>query len=100
MIDWSIVEGFDRDVGNERKSEVKHRVSSSETEQVFFNQPLLVMADLTHSGHESRRHALGVTDGARHLHLTFTSRSAGRLIRIISARDMHRKERGTHAQSR
>jgi len=41
-----------------------------------------------------------VTDSARHLHLTFTLRRARQLIRIISARDMHRKERAIYAQSR
>ncbi len=40
-----------------------------------------------------------MTDDARHLHLTFTLRRAGRLIRVISARDMHRKERAIYAQS-
>jgi hypothetical protein len=38
-------------------------------------------------------HALGKTDDNRRLHITFTARSDGTLIRVISARDMHRKER-------
>lgn len=32
--------------------------------------------------------ALGVTDEGRRLHITFTLRTAGTLIRVISARDM------------
>lgn len=100
MIDWSVVQGFDWDAGNERKSHLKHGVSSSEAEQVFFNQPLLVGDDVAHSTGESRWHALGVTDGARHLHVTFTIRRVGQLIRVISARDMHRKERIIYAQGR
>jgi len=99
MIDWKQVIGFDWDAGNERKSEDKHAVSRFEAEQVFFNQPLLVLADQKHSGNEERYHALGKSNDARLLHLTFTLRSADSLIRIISARDMHRKERNDYEQS-
>jgi uncharacterized DUF497 family protein len=43
--------------------------------------------------HEVRYHALGRTNDTRLLHITFTLRVTGSLIRVISARDMHRKER-------
>ena len=99
MIDRLIVEGLERDAGNERKSHEKHGVTANEAEQVFFNQPLLVIGDAVHSTRESRWHAMGMTDDAHHLHLTFTLRRAGRSIRVISARDMHRKERAIYAQS-
>jgi uncharacterized DUF497 family protein len=55
--------------------------------------------DEGHSGLESRWHALGQTDARRLLHLTFTLRQAGRRIRVISARDMHRKERVIYGQA-
>lgn len=93
MIDFKKITGFDWDAGNERKNKEKHNVSKSEAEQVFFNQPLLVVEDSKHSNTESRLHALGKTNGYRRLHLTFTLRNEQSLIRIISARDMHRKER-------
>ena len=93
MIDWMRITGFDWDEGNARKSVEKHDVSQSEAEQIFFNQPLLVLADEGHSQQEARYHALGVTDDTRLLHITFTLRATGSLIRVISARDMHRKER-------
>jgi len=99
MIDWRQVTGFDWDEGNSRKSENKHDVSQSEAEQVFFNQPLLVLEDSKHSQKENRYHALGITDDERFLHITFTLRALGALIRIISARDMHRKERKIYEQS-
>lgn len=99
MIDWKQVTGFDWDAGNERKSERKHAVSRFEAEQVFFNQPLLILVDNNHSQNEERHHALGKTDSARLLHITFTLRSTDTLIRVISARDMHRKERVIYAQS-
>ena len=93
MIDWPRITGFDWDEGNSRKSEEKHDVSQSEAEQIFFNQPLLVLADEEHSQREAHYHALGITNGTRLLHITITLRSTGSLVRVISARDMHRKER-------
>jgi uncharacterized DUF497 family protein len=99
MIDWKQVTGFDWDAGNERKSEEKHMVSRFEAEQVFFNQPLLVLADQKHSHNEARYHALGKSNNARLLHITFTLRSDNTLIRVIAARDMHRKERNIYEQS-
>jgi len=99
MIDWKQITGFDRDAGNERKSANKHEFSRFEAEQVFFNYPLLVLADQKHSQDETRFHALGKSDDARLLHITFTLRSDDTLIRVISARDMHRKERNIYEQS-
>ena len=100
MIDWAQIGGFDWDAGNARKSSEKHGVSQAEAEQVFFNQPLLTLLDSRHSRQEARFHALGVTDDQRQLHITFTlrRRAGGTLIRIISARDMHRKERLKYEQ--
>ena len=99
MIDWGRIEGFDWDAGNDRKSVEKHGVGRSESEQVFFNEPLLVVVDAGHSAMESRFHALGHSDGERLLHITFTLRRDARLIRIISARDMSRKERILYEQT-
>lgn len=93
MLDWSKVIGFEWDAGNARKSIDKHGVNQHEAEQVFFNQPLLILPDSRHSQDEARYHALGKTDLIRYLHVTFTLRSNNRLIRVISARDMHRKEK-------
>jgi uncharacterized DUF497 family protein len=87
------VRGFQWDAGNDRKNADRHGLSRAEAEQVFFNAPLLVVADEQHSQQEGRFHALGRTDDDRLLHVTFTLRAQGSLIRVISARDMHRKER-------
>ena len=100
MLDLANVTGFNWDAGNARKSEEKHGVSMAEAEQAFFNSPLLMLEDLAHSAHEIRLHALGKTDAGRALHVSFTLRSAGTLIRVISARDMHRKERVIYEQTR
>ena len=99
MIDWKKITGFDWDSGNERKSVEKHAVNRFEAEQVFFNQPLLVLIDQKHNQKEARYHALGKSDEARLLHLTFTLLSDDTLIRVISACDMRRKERDIYEQS-
>jgi uncharacterized DUF497 family protein len=93
MIDFGRIESFDWNSGNLSKSAAKHGVAPAEAEQVFFNEPLLVVRDEKHSGTEVRFHALGSTIERRLLHVTFTLRDDGRKIRVISARDMHRKER-------
>lgn len=99
MIDWGQIRGFDWDLGNRTKNHEKHWVEPLEAEQVFFNEPLLVLADRAHSTYEIRFHALGRTDAGRLLHLTFTLRGEGTLIRVISARDMSRKERRHYAEN-
>ena len=99
MIDFSRVTGFDWDAGNERKNVDSHRVSQAEAEQVFFNQPLIVTPDDKHSDDELRVRALGITNTGRLLTMIFTLRAGGELIRVISARDMHRKERKEYEQA-
>ena len=83
--------GFEWDEGKLLKNWEKHHVSASECEQVFFNRPLLTQADIDHSNAETRFFALGQTDSGRRLFVVFTVR--GNLLRVISARDMNRKER-------
>ena len=93
MLDLVQVEGFDWDEGNSRKSVEKHDVSQAEAEQIFFNYPLLIVENVSHSVRELRLQALGRTDTGRLLHISFTLRGDGRLTAVISARTMHRKER-------
>ena len=98
MVDLSKITGFNWDDGNTRKNE-KHGVSMAEAEQIFFNSPLLLLEDAAHSQQEPRIHALGKTDDGRALHITFTLRQSAFLIRVISAGDMHRKERAIYDQA-
>ena len=86
--DWV---GFEWDEGNLLKNWEKHRVSASECEQVFFNHPLVASLDERHSGSEVRHYALGATDAGRRLFVVFTV--CQKRIRVISARDMNRRER-------
>jgi len=96
MINFDLITGFQWDQGNAQKSNDKHSVSQSEAEQVFFNEPLLIVSDIKHGQSEPRFHALGVTASGRRLHVTFTLREERSKIRVISARDMHRKERARY----
>jgi uncharacterized DUF497 family protein len=82
--------GFDWDDGNEGKSWQRHQVSDGEAEEVFFNDPLVAGVDEEHSRRERRCSALGQTDAGRLLFVAFTIRR--NLIRVISARDMTRRE--------
>lgn len=84
-------EGFDWDRGNIEKNWERYRVSFLECEEVFFNKPLVVKEDEPHSEVEARYYALGKTDNDRLLFMVFTLR--GNKIRVISARDMNRRER-------
>lgn len=97
MIDLERIEGFDWDSGNARKSE-RHGVTQTEAEQAFFDRRLLVVPDSRHSREEPRFHALGSTVVGRLLHITFTLRVEGTIIRVISARNASRKERAVYEQ--
>jgi uncharacterized DUF497 family protein len=98
MIDFDRIEGFQWDAGNERKNIQAHGVSQSEAEQIFLNSPLRVTPDPLHSEVEPRWDALGITDEGRRLQVAFTLREAETKIRVISARDMSRKERRIYAE--
>ncbi len=82
---------FEWDEGNKTKNWAKHRVSWSECESLFFNDPLFILPDPKHSDKEERYHALGHTNNNRLLFISFTVRKEQ--IRVISAREMSRRER-------
>ena len=92
MHEFEHVTGFQWDAGNAGKNR-KHDATDAEIEQVFFCAGLFVSQDARHSNLEPRFHALGETLFGRNLHVTFTLRAEGSLIRVISARTMSRKER-------
>jgi len=86
--------GFDWDDRSSEKNWIKHLVSQRECEQVFFNIPIVITHDEKHSRIESRYFLLGKTDNDRLLLIVFTVRET--LIRIISARDMSKRERSIY----
>ncbi|MBS1515052.1 MAG: BrnT family toxin [Bacteroidetes bacterium] len=91
MINLEEITGFDWNAGNSLKNFLKHRVSNTESEEIFNNKPLIIFEDKFHSENEDRYLALGKTNDERKLSVSFTLRL--KKIRIISARDMSKKER-------
>ena len=90
--------GFDWDDGNLEKNWQRHQVTFWEAEETFFNEPLVVSSDRGNSEVEQRYLALGQTDSGRLLFISLTVR--GSLIRVISARDMTRKEAQAYEQGK
>ncbi len=90
FVDYPEFVAFDWDDGNREKN-AKHDVNNGECEQVFFNEPLIILDDPKHSVAENRFAAFGQTDAGRTLVVIYTMRQ--NRLRVISARDMNRKER-------
>jgi uncharacterized protein len=91
------ISGFEWDQGNCSKNPEKHNVSNSESEELFFNQPLIVADDKKHSKSEKRLYALGRTNESRKLFVVFTFRTER--IRVISSRDMNKKEQAIYERA-
>jgi uncharacterized DUF497 family protein len=96
MIEISDLDGFKWDESNREKNWFAHQVSVGECEEVFFNLPLLLQSDPFHSQAEDRNYVLGQTNTGRRLFIAFTVRN--NKIRVISARDMSKKERVIYAK--
>ncbi len=92
--------GFDWDDGNSEKNWIRHGVSRQESEQIFFNRPLVVADDELHSDTELRFYALGRTDADRLLFVVYTLRGEEPRVRVISARDMMAHERREYEHAR
>lgn len=84
------------DEGNTDKNWKKHGVTNKEAEQIFANDPKFIFEDKKHSKAERRYMIWGLTDKNRKLSVFFTFR--GNKVRIISARDMHKKERKAYEE--
>ncbi len=91
------IDGFEWDDGNSSKNWKRHQVSQTEAEQLFLNRPVVITGDVAHSETEPRHFAFGRTDAGRLLTVVFTVR--GRLLRVISARPMSRRERTSYGQA-
>jgi hypothetical protein len=92
VIEFNEIEGFEWDRFNIIKIWQKYGVNFKECEEIFFNTPLMISDDTMHSTFSEKRfHVLGQTNRRRKLFLFFNMRS--NKIRVISARDMNKKER-------
>lgn len=88
--------GFEWDEANAQKNWERHQVAQEEAEELFFNEPLVVRGDIRHSKREKRYYALGQTSRGRNLFVAFTIRR--KLIRVISVRDMNRREQESYGK--
>jgi len=83
---------FDWDNGNILKNQIKHNLKWQIIEEIFFNEPLILLKDSVHSNdNECRCVALGFTNNKELITVIFTKRK--QKIRVISARPMSKKER-------
>ncbi|PIQ69939.1 hypothetical protein COS55_00995 [Candidatus Shapirobacteria bacterium CG03_land_8_20_14_0_80_40_19] len=80
---------FEWDKGNIDKNK-KHKVKNQECEQAFFDENKIILKDILHSVAEKRFILVGKTENKRCLYIIFTYR--GKKLRIISARDINKKE--------
>ncbi len=85
------ITGFEWDNGNKGKNFISHQVTDEECEEIFFDPDKKILKDVLHSGKEERHILIGQTKKQRLMLAVFTVRE--NLIRVISARDLNRKER-------
>lgn len=85
---------FEWDDWNILKNKEKHGVSNDEMEQIFMDPGKKIFHDIFHSSKEDRYIVIGQTEQDRVLYTVFTLRN--KKIRIISARDLNRKERNLY----
>lgn len=83
------VVGFEWDEANIEHI-AQHNVIPSEAEEVFFDTNNVLNEDTKHSIAENRFIIIGKTKKKRLLYQVFTKR--GKKIRVISARDINKKE--------
>lgn len=77
--------------GNKDKNWLKHKVTNKQAEEAFFDENKKISKDKLHSKKEKRFIILGTTKKNRLLFIVFTIRN--KKIRVISARNINRKER-------
>lgn len=82
---------FEWDEGNINKNSSKHQVSVQECEEVFADINKIILDDIEHSHRENRLIVIGYSQQQKLLIIAYTIRK--QKIRVISARDVDRKER-------
>jgi len=90
MVQFFRATNFEWDHANSAKNLNKHNVGDQECEEVFFDPFKKIFRDELHSADESRFILIGKTKKGRLLFVVFTFRK--RQVRVISARDLNRKE--------
>lgn len=85
---------FEWDKGNRSKNFLSHGVTDEECEEMFFDHRKKMLKDAFHSGAEDRFILIGKTKRDRLLFVVFTIR--GGQVRVISARNLNRKEKSLY----
>lgn len=85
------------DHGNKTKNWLKHHVTTTEAEEVFFDLEKKDFSDPVHSKQETRHIVIGKSKRDRLLYVAYTLRN--NKIRIISARDLNKKERKLYEEA-
>lgn len=89
------IEGFEWNEANSNKNKEKHNTEPKESEEAFFNKPIVFLKDPKHSTQDEKRYGvLGTTNAGRKLAIFFTVRN--KKIRVISSRDMGKKDKAIY----
>ena len=97
MIVWQEPIQFQWDTGNREKNWLKHRVTTAECEEVFFDPHKRIAQPPLRAGRETRYVLIGRTQAQRLLFVVFTLR--GHTVRVISARHVNKRERGLYEET-
>jgi uncharacterized DUF497 family protein len=97
MIDLSYITGFEWDEASRKSNWQRYHIEEGECHDVFFNLPLFVQTDLENIPVKRRSYILGQTLSGRKLFIAFTIHKDK--IRIITARDMSKREQLLYDQA-
>lgn len=88
---------FEWDSGNQNKNWLKHRVTNEESEEIYFDPHKRILKQVFYQEKEERFILIGKTKKGRLLMVVFTIR--GEKVRVISSRDLNRKEKFLHEET-
>ena len=94
---WQEPIQFQWDAGNHDKNWIKHRVTNAECEEAFFDPHKRLSYPTLHGERETRHVLIGYAAAKRLLFVVFTIR--GHTVRVISARDVHKRERRLYEET-
>ena len=97
MTVWKEPIQFQWDAGNREKNWLKHHVTAAECEEAFFDPHKRLLRSALQTEHELRHVLIGRSAAQRLLFVVFTVR--GHAVRVISARDVHKKERALYEKT-
>lgn len=97
MTVWREPIRFQWDAGNLDKNWIKHQVTNGECEEAFFDPHKRLFHPAPRTDRETRYGLIGRTKDKRLLFVVFTIR--GQAVRVISARDLNKREQGLYEEA-